>query len=53
VHPRRCGVGSIAALAPVWTPLDAWVPDVLVSDIAMPGEDGCTLMRRIRASVVQ
>lgn len=29
--------------------LDAWVPDVLVSDIAMPGEDGYTLMRKIRA----
>jgi CheY-like chemotaxis protein/two-component sensor histidine kinase len=29
--------------------LDAWVPDVLVSDIAMPGEDGYMLMRKIRA----
>ncbi len=29
--------------------LDAWVPDVLVSDIAMPGEDGYVLMRKIRA----
>jgi signal transduction histidine kinase/CheY-like chemotaxis protein len=28
--------------------LDAWVPDVLVSDIAMPGEDGYMLMRKIR-----
>ncbi len=34
---------------------DAWeafrrcVPGVLVSDIAMPGEDGCALLRRIRA----
>jgi signal transduction histidine kinase len=24
-------------------------PDVLVSDIAMPGEDGCTLIRKLRA----
>ena len=28
--------------------LDAWVPDILVSDIAMPGEDGYTLIRKIR-----
>ncbi len=29
--------------------LDTWVPDILVSDIAMPGEDGYTLIRKIRA----
>ncbi len=27
---------------------DAWQPDVLVSDIAMPGEDGYSLIRKIR-----
>ena len=27
----------------------SWRPDVVVSDIAMPGEDGCALMRRVRA----
>src|SRR5207249_11007750 len=26
-----------------------WQPDVVVSDIAMPGEDGCTLLRQLRA----
>jgi signal transduction histidine kinase/ActR/RegA family two-component response regulator len=26
-----------------------WAPDVLISDIEMPGEDGLTLMRQIRA----
>ena len=28
--------------------LESWLPDVLVSDIAMPGEDGYSLIRRIR-----
>ncbi len=28
--------------------LDSWLPDVLVSDIAMPGEDGYSLLRKIR-----
>jgi CheY-like chemotaxis protein len=28
--------------------IDAWVPDLLVSDIAMPGDDGYTLIRKIR-----
>ncbi|HZR81182.1 MAG TPA: ATP-binding protein [Candidatus Binatia bacterium] len=26
-----------------------WPPDVLVSDLAMPGEDGCALLRKLRA----
>jgi PAS domain S-box-containing protein len=29
--------------------LAAWRPDVLLTDIAMPGEDGYALMRRVRA----
>jgi signal transduction histidine kinase/CheY-like chemotaxis protein len=29
--------------------LDTWAPDVLLSDIEMPGEDGYTLMRKVRA----
>jgi signal transduction histidine kinase/ActR/RegA family two-component response regulator len=29
--------------------LDTWKPDVLISDIAMPDEDGYVLIRRIRA----
>ncbi len=29
--------------------LQAWRPDVLVSDIEMPGEDGYTFIRRVRA----
>jgi CheY-like chemotaxis protein len=29
--------------------LEAWRPDVLISDIEMPGEDGYALIRRVRA----
>ena len=30
--------------------LGEWPADVLISDIAMPGEDGYSLIRRLRAS---
>jgi PAS domain S-box-containing protein len=29
--------------------LSSWQPDVLLADLAMPGEDGYTLVRRVRA----
>ncbi len=41
---RSCG-SAAAALAI----LREWRPDVLVSDIEMPGEDGYSLIRRVRA----
>jgi signal transduction histidine kinase len=41
---RTC-ISASQALAAI----DAWVPDLIVSDIAMPGDDGYTLIRRIRA----
>jgi CheY-like chemotaxis protein len=28
--------------------LGGWLPDVLVSDLEMPGEDGYSLLRRVR-----
>jgi len=31
------------------TAMDTWVPDILVCDIGMPGEDGYTLIRKVRA----
>jgi len=33
--------------------LDTWKPDVLISDIAMPEEDGYTLIKKIRARSVE
>ena len=33
--------------------IDAWVPDLLVSDIAMPGDDGYTLIRKIRTRTTE
>ncbi len=33
--------------------LDVWKPDVLISDIAMPEEDGYALIRKIRARSVE
>jgi signal transduction histidine kinase len=35
------------------TAMDVWVPDILVSDIAMPGEDGYTLIRKVRARTTE
>jgi signal transduction histidine kinase/ActR/RegA family two-component response regulator len=33
--------------------LESWLPDVLISDIAMPGEDGYSLIRKIRQRSAQ
>jgi PAS domain S-box-containing protein len=41
----RTAVSAADALDVVRT----WQPDVLVSDIAMPGDDGCALLRKLRA----
>ena len=41
----RTAVSATEALAAC----DEWRPEVLISDIGMPGEDGYTLMRKLRA----
>ncbi len=47
---ESCGaqVRSAGSAPEAFALFGAWVPDVLVSDIAMPGEDGYSLIRRIR-----
>lgn len=47
-----CGatVRPVDSARAAWDALRTRVPDVLVSDIAMPEEDGCALLQRIRAS---
>jgi CheY-like chemotaxis protein len=42
VRPCRSGAEALAALRD-------WAPDVLVSDIEMPEEDGYALIRKVRA----
>jgi signal transduction histidine kinase/DNA-binding response OmpR family regulator len=42
-------VRACASAAEAFQALQAWRPDVLISDIEMPGEDGYTLIRRVRA----
>jgi len=46
---RGAEVRAVAGGAPAFDLLARWTPDVLVSDIGMPGEDGYSLIRRIRA----
>lgn len=49
-----CGaqVCLAASAAEGWTALHERTPDVLIADLAMPVEDGLSLMRRIRANSV-
>jgi CheY-like chemotaxis protein len=41
-------VSSAASVAEAMASLQAGLPDVLISDLGMPGEDGYELMRRVR-----
>lgn len=47
VHAEVREAGSVAEALDL---LHGWIPDVLVSDIAMPDEDGYSLLRRLRTS---
>jgi CheY-like chemotaxis protein len=46
-HGARVRTASSAAAG--LREVEAWQPDVLLSDISMPGEDGYSLIRRVRA----
>ena len=44
----QASVKAVASVAQAWETLKQWKPDVLVSDIRMVGEDGSTLISKIR-----
>jgi PAS domain S-box-containing protein len=48
---EQCGaeVMAVAATAEALAALDSFKPDVLMSDIGIPGEDGYSLIRKVRA----
>lgn len=48
LEPYGVGVRAVASAAAALDELEQFRPDVLVSDIRMPGEDGYSLIRRIR-----
>jgi CheY-like chemotaxis protein len=46
-------VKAVATAAEALHEIMEWRPDALVSDLGMPGEDGYTLIRRVRAMEAQ
>jgi CheY-like chemotaxis protein len=48
---RKAGaeVRTCLSASQALTAMDSWVPDILLSDVAMPEEDGYTLIRKVRA----
>jgi CheY-like chemotaxis protein len=48
----RCGarVKTAADAAAAWTSLEQSIPDLMLCDIAMPGEDGCAFIRKVRGA---
>jgi hypothetical protein len=45
----RADVRAVSNAADAMFELERWQPEVLISDIEMPGEDGYTLIRKIRS----
>jgi PAS domain S-box-containing protein len=45
----RADVRAVSTVREALEVLDQWKPDVLISDIGMPGEDGYDLIRKVRA----
>jgi CheY-like chemotaxis protein len=45
---RGATVATASDASSALATFDAFHPDVLVSDIGLPGQDGCSLMRKIR-----
>jgi PAS domain S-box-containing protein len=45
----RAEVRAVSNAADALAQLESWLPDVLISDIEMPGEDGYTLIRKVRS----
>ncbi len=47
----QCGArtAAVGSAREAYQMLSEFMPDVLVSDIDMPGEDGCTFIRRVRS----
>jgi len=46
---RGAIVRSSGSVAGAFEILDGWIPDVLISDLGIPGEDGFELIRKLRA----
>ena len=44
----KASVRTCASVSEALAEVDEWEPDVIVSDIEMPGEDGYTLIRKLR-----
>ena len=45
----KAGVRACASVSEALAEVEEWEPDVIVSDIEMPGEDGYTFIRKLRA----
>ena len=45
----KARVKTCASVSEALAEVEGWAPDVIVSDIEMPGEDGYTLIRKLRA----